>query len=62
MIGYPPLFAGAVQERSILVGDVAVAVRPVGAPGATAADDDAGVTDTSPDAVLVPIEFIAEIL
>ena len=30
----PPLSAGAVQERSIWVVPLAVAVRPVGAPGA----------------------------
>ena len=33
----PPLSAGAVQERSIWVVPLAVAVRPVGAPGAVAA-------------------------
>ena len=30
----PPSLAGAVQERSIRVAPLAVAVRPVGAPGA----------------------------
>ena len=29
----PPVLAGALQERSIWVAPLAVAVRPVGAPG-----------------------------
>ena len=32
----PPVLAGALQERSIAVVPLAVAVRPVGAPGAVA--------------------------
>ncbi len=44
------------------VGDAAVAVRLVGAPGATAVDVEVGVIDTSLDAVLAPSELIAEIL
>ena len=33
----PPLLAGAVQERLMVVVPLAVAVRPVGAPGAVLA-------------------------
>jgi hypothetical protein len=59
VIGYPPLFGGAFQYRLICVGETAVAISPVGAPGAVPVDDDVGVADTSDDAMLVPTEFIA---
>ena len=39
----PPVLAGALQERSIWVVPLAVAVRPVGAPGAVAAAETAAV-------------------
>ena len=55
MIGEPPLFDGAVQDRFTWVGETAVAPRPVGEPGAVSADDDVGWTTTSFDGcALVP--------
>jgi hypothetical protein len=41
----PPVFDGADQERLIWVGDVAVAERLVGAPGAAMVGCDAGGVD-----------------
>lgn len=55
-VGAPPE-DDAVQERFTCVGDAAVAVRPVGVPGAPA-DDELGVA--SADAEPVPIAFIAD--
>ena len=44
----PPLSTGAVQERLIVLVPLAVAVRPVGAPGATAATSESLTTAGTP--------------
>jgi hypothetical protein len=62
VIGEPPLFDGADQERLICVDDVAVAESPVGAPGTVRDDDDCGCAYASADGVsLVPNDVIAYI-
>ncbi len=55
-VGTPPE-DDAAHERFTWVGDAAVAVRPVGAPGGLVDDDEPGVA--SGDADPVPIAFIA---
>ena len=62
MIGEPPLFDGAVHERLICELETTLADSPVGTPGTPELDDDVGVANDSPDAELVPTEFIADIL
>ena len=42
VIGEPPLFDGAVQERLTCVGEIGVADNTVGAFGAVNAEDDVG--------------------
>jgi hypothetical protein len=60
VITEPPLFDGAVHDRLTWVGDIAVAVNPVGVPGAVSADDEVGCTTTSFDGeVPVPNWVIA---
>ena len=54
----PPLSAGAVHERLIVVVPLAVAVRLVGAPGAVLAV--LVVALATLEVVLVPTELIAE--
>ena len=54
----PPVLAGAVQERLIRVVPLAVAVRPVGAPGAVLAV--LVVALATSEGVLVPTELMAE--
>ncbi len=55
VIGEPPLFDGADQERFTWVGETGVADTPVGEPGAVNAEDDVGCTTTSFDGFsLVP--------
>jgi hypothetical protein len=50
---------GVVQERFTWVGEIAVAPRPVGEPGAVSADEDVGCTTTSFDGeALVPNDVI----
>lgn len=53
MIAEPPFEAGAVNA-TVALAFPAVAVPIVGAPGTVR-----GVTDTDPDAELVPIAFVA---
>ena len=48
----PPVVAGAVQERSIWDGPLAVAASPVGAPGAVRESLSATVTTTLP--IVIP--------
>ena len=52
----PPVLAGALQERSIAVLPLAVAVRPVGAPGTVASVVALSTLDGSP----VPLVLMAE--
>ena len=59
IIGLPPVFAGAVQERLICEMLTAVAVNPVGEEGNENDELLVGVADASGEALLVPIEFIA---
>ena len=54
----PPVLAGALQERSIAVVPLAVAVRPVGAPGALAVV--AVVALSTLEGVPVPLVLMAE--
>ena len=58
VITEPPLFDGAVQDRLICEEDVAVAVSPVGDPGAV----DKVVADIVFDGELVPTELIVDTL
>lgn len=53
----PPLFDGGDQDRLTWVGDAVTAVKLVGALGIF---DEDGVVEDSADALLVPIELIAE--
>jgi hypothetical protein len=59
VIGEPPLFDGADQERLTWVGDVAIAERFVGAPGTVSEDVDCGCAYASADGSLVPNDVIA---
>ena len=52
----PPVLAGALQERSIWVVPLAVAVRPVGAPGTVVPV----VALSTLEAVPVPLVLMAE--
>ena len=52
----PPVLPGAVQERSIWVAPLAVAVRPVGAPGTVASV----VALSTLEAVPAPLVLMAE--
>ena len=52
----PPVLAGAVQERAIRVVQLAVAVRPVGAPGRVVKVVALATLEASP----VPLELMAE--
>ena len=52
----PPVLAGALQERLIAVVPLAVAVRPVGAPGAVASV----VALSTLEAVPAPLVLMAE--
>ena len=52
----PPVLAGALQERSICVAPLAVAVRPVGAPGTVASV----VALSTLEAVPAPLALMAE--
>ena len=52
----PPVLAGAVQERSIWVVPLAVAVRPVGAPGTVVPV----VALSTLEAVPAPLALMAE--
>ena len=52
----PPVLAGALQERLIAVVPLAVAVRPVGAPGAVASV----VALATLEAVPAPLVLMAE--
>ena len=52
----PPVLPGALQERSIAVVPLAVAVRPVGAPGAVASV----VALATSEAVPAPLVLMAE--
>ena len=52
----PPVLPGALQERSIWVVPLAVAVRPVGAPGAVVPV----VALSTLEAVPVPLVLMAE--
>ena len=52
----PPVLAGALQERLIAVVPLAVAVRPVGAPGAVAPV----VALSTLEAVPAPLVLMAE--
>ena len=52
----PPVLPGAVQERSIWVAPLAVAVRPVGAPGTVASV----VALATLEAVPAPLVLMAE--
>ena len=52
----PPVLPGALQERLIAVVPLAVAVRPVGAPGAVASV----VALATLEAVPVPLVLMAE--
>ena len=52
----PPVLAGALQERLIAVVPLAVAVRPVGAPGAVASV----VALATLEAVPAPLALMAE--
>ena len=54
----PPSLAGAFQTRLIVVAPLAVAVRPVGAPGAVLAV--LVVALATSEGVLVPTELMAE--
>ena len=56
----PPSSAGAVQERLIAVVPLAVAVRPVGAPGTVGAAASSVVALAVVEAAPVPTELIAE--
>ena len=60
VIAEPPLLDGAVQPRLICDDDAAVAVRPVGDPGAVVVTPLLVVADAVFDGVLVPTELIAE--
>ena len=53
------MFDGAFHDRLTWVGDAAVAVRPVGAPGLDPVEVEVGVADDSDEDALVPIELIA---
>ena len=55
----PPLSDGAVQERSIVLVPLAVAERPVGAPGTVVAASSVVALSTL-EASPVPTELIAE--
>ena len=61
VITEPPLLDGAVQERLICDDEDAVAVRPVGDPGAVVMVPDV-VADAVADGELVPTLLIAETL
>ena len=52
----PPVLPGALQERLIAVAPLAVAVRPVGAPGTLASVVALATLDGSP----VPLVLMAE--
>ena len=54
----PPLFAGAVHDKLILVGEAEVARRLVGEVGTVATC--VGIAEAVFDALLMPIEFIAK--
>jgi hypothetical protein len=56
------VFDGADQDKFTDVGEIGVAIRPVGDAGSVPVEEDVGVADTSLDVILVPTEFIAEIL
>ena len=58
VIDEPPLFDGAVHDRLICEDEDAVAVNPVGDPGAV--DAVPVVADAVLDGELVPTELIAE--
>lgn len=62
VIGNPPLFDGADQDRFIWVPEFAVATNPVGALGAPEVEDDVGIADASAEAAPVPMLLMAEIL
>jgi hypothetical protein len=62
VIGEPPLFDGADQERLTCVLDADVATKFVGVPGIVIDDEDEGLADASFDAAPEPAEFIAETL
>jgi hypothetical protein len=53
---------GVAQDRFTCVPEFAVATSAVGALGTPDVEDDVGVADASPEAALVPILFMAEIL
>ena len=56
----PPLSAGSVQSRSIRLLPLAVAVRPVGAPGTVGAAASSVVALAVLEAAPVPAELMAE--
>jgi hypothetical protein len=57
----PPVFDGTLHERFTPVGEINLAVSPVGALGGVAVDFDevVGVAEDSEEGKLVPAEFIA---
>ena len=59
MIEAPPSSAGSVQSRSIVLVPLAVAVRPVGAPGSVGAASSV-VALAVLEAAPVPTELMAE--